>query len=451
MAAAGWNTAASAGFICAAVLGALFLGGLRFWKYSLIFAGAIFIGLWYCHAYLDWKTTHEKFPASSDSFTAVIADEPKISGNLSIFPAALQHPFSGTITVFASGTFRYGDLIETKGAIRPGQDFGEGPVVFPRTVMVFGAHRGFWLREWMLDVKAAIAAKFGEFLSPDGAALLGGMTFGGTNGMSKPLKDEMAASGTSYVASMYGYKIFVIAWAVEQALKHYVMRRKRFMAATACMLLFVAMAGASAMVLRAAIIAFLVLLSREIGRALSKRNALALVAAGMALFDPTIVVQVGFTLSFLSVAGLLYLEQPLRRFWGWEKKKSGILKWRESTLMAVAVLLAIIPAIVADSGKEFSLAIFLSNALIGIGMPFAIGFGYALAFAGFVSPYLGWMVAKLGSVVLWYDFMVIKIFSAFTVPLPFKFDSIAPFAVYYAAIGWFAYSFRDKEPAGGRA
>ncbi|MDE2018821.1 MAG: ComEC/Rec2 family competence protein [Patescibacteria group bacterium] len=446
-AALGWNLALDVGILSVGCLAALIISRrLRFSQFFLVFLVSVPMGAFYYHAYLHWKAAADRFPDPSAVFTAVISDEPKISGNSVYFSANLRPPFSGMLAVFASAsdTFHYGDLIEAKGPIQPGRMPGGRPAVFSKAVVVFGAHQGFWLREKMIAFKEAIEAEFREFLSVDAAALLGGMTFGGTSGMSKGFKDEMAASGTSYVASMYGAKIFYLAWAIEQSLKRRLMRRTRFFVAAAAVILFVAMAGASLVVVRAALIAFLGLLAKEIGRRLSKRNALAVIGAGMAIFDPTIIIQPVFTLSFLSVAGILYLDQPLRIFLGWRGKGGGFLKWRESVIIAAAVLLAIIPVLVAGSGQEFSLAIFPSNALIGISLPFAIGFGYSLAFAGFVLRYLGAAVAAVGSVILWYDFAIIKIFAAFTLPLPIGFNSIIPFVIYYAALAGFAYFYRER-------
>ena len=60
--------------------------------------------------------------------------------------------------------------------------------------------------------------------------------------------------------------------------------------------------------------ACLVMLAKETGSIFSKRNALALTAAGMAVFDPTVVAQAGFFFSFASVAGMALLTEPIRNF-----------------------------------------------------------------------------------------------------------------------------------------
>lgn len=443
----GWQMAWFAGFVFVAGFALLLAKRwVRFWRFALLFFAVVIFGAFYYHLYSHWDAARNTLPVGKlISFSAIVSDEPKSSDKFSYFPAVVQPPFSGEGMVFValSSDVHYGDLLALKGTVDAGENPGGGPVAFPKTVTLVAEHRGFWLREKMLDFKAAVLGKFQEFLSPDAAALLNGITLGGTDGMSADLKNEMSLSGTSYITSMYGFKIYVVAWAIEEALKRRLARRLRFLLVLISIVLFVAMAGAAAVVIRAAIMAFFIVLAKEIGRPLSKRNALAVIAAGMVFFSPTIIVQFGFTLSFLSVAGIVYLMPPLKKFFKWEKSGHGVLYWRESVLIALAVLLAIIPVIVADSGQEFSLAIFLSNALVGISMLFAISSGYALAFSGFISRYLGIIVAKFSGVILLYDFAVIKIFATFAVPLPLYFNSAASFAIYYAALGWFAYSYRD--------
>jgi predicted membrane metal-binding protein len=455
-----------AGLIVLLVKKSLRLQFRRLWKFALLFFATIIFGAFYYHFFLHWQAARENLPiGNSADFSAIVADEPKVSasGDYLYFPAATQSPYSGEVMVFmrlsaasADSSVRYGDLLQIKGQVLARRNPGDSVAAFPKTLTVLAEHRGFWLRAAMLDFKTAVLNKFREFLSPDAAALLGSVTFGGTDGTGAALKNEMALSGTSYVTSMYGYKMYVVAWAIEEALKRRLARHGRFALVALSIMLFTAMAGAAVVVIRAAIFALLALLAREVGRPLSKRNALAVVAAGMAAFDPTIVTQFSFVLSFLSVAGIMYLMGPLKKLLRWNRDKAGtaisagIFRWRESVLIAAAVLLAIIPVIVADSAAPFSLAIFASNALIGIATPIAVGFGYALALIGFLPGFLspashalGVIVAKFANLVLFYDFAIIKIFAAFTVPMPLYFNSLAAFVIYYGGLIWFVWEYRE--------
>jgi competence protein ComEC len=78
--------------------------------------------------------------------------------------------------------------------------------------------------------------------------------------------------------------------------------------------LYAALAGASASVVRSAIMGGVAIFAIRLGRRQSGLNSLAFVAAIMALFDPMILWDVGFQLSFMATLGLVLYAEPLA---GW--------------------------------------------------------------------------------------------------------------------------------------
>jgi competence protein ComEC len=184
------------------------------------------------------------------------------------------------------------------------------------------------------------------------------------------------------------------------------------------------------------------MLAKETGSVFSKRNALALTAAGMAVFDPTVARQAGFLFSFASVAGMACLMEPLRKFLRLGDGK-GIFRWKEAILLSVASLILIIPLISAIYGS-FSLTAVFANILIAPTIPLGMAMGAVLAVAGFVSQYIAFFVARAASVVLDYALWVIHFFAVRALPMPFSFSGAAPFVLYYAAVGLFAYAYREN-------
>lgn len=394
------------------------------------------------------KTANLPF-AKQVSFSAIVSDEPKTSAKFLILPAEAERPFVSSVAIFAQpgSLFHYGDEVRITGAIEPPKFAGDSPAIFPKSIELIAEHKGFWLREKLIDFKTAIFGKFNEVLPADMAALLGGEVLGGTDAMSPELKKEMSASGTSYIAAMYGYKIAMIIFAMEIFLGDWLARRARFFLALAAVVLFVMMAGGTVSAVRGGAMAMAALAAFLAGRIFHSRNALAFAAFGMVLWDPMVLVQASFQLSFLSIIGIAYLAPPLGNFL--EK----ILRWppdadflglREATVLAVASLLPIIP-VIANAFGDFSLTAFPSNILIWPGVFPAMVLGAALAVAGFLSSAAGFIVARLAEIVLQYQLIVIKIFSAFVVPLPFRFDSPIIMAFYYGALMLFIYRYADEK------
>jgi predicted membrane metal-binding protein len=119
--------------------------------------------------------------------------------------------------------------------------------------------------------------------------------------------------------------------------------------------------------------ACVVMLAGETGEIFSKRNALALTAAGMAICDPTIVAQAGFLFSFSSVAGMAFLRDPIRRFLRFDAGR-GMFGWKEAVVVSVASLVPIVPLVSAMFGS-FSLTAIFANVLVAGMIPLGMTAG----------------------------------------------------------------------------
>jgi ComEC/Rec2-related protein len=419
----------------------------RIFLYGAFFSCvAVILGAYYFHLFVNFRLATERLPsAATGSFQVVVLEEPLASEKYLSFPAGLQSPFSGTVTVFAplGSDVQYGDLLDIAGAILPPRSAGDPPAIFPKQISVLSRGHGFWIAEELLEFKETIFKKFGEVLPEDNAALLGGMTLGGTAGMSAALKNDMASSETLYVTSMYGYKIAVIILVIEGLFAGILPRRVRFCIAAVLAVLFVLMSGGNISAMRGGIMAYIVILAKERGAIFSKRNALAFTAAGMAAFDPTVVTQAGFLFSFVSVAGMAFLAEPVRNFLRLGKG-NGICGWKQAVLFSIASLLPIIPLVSAIYGS-FSLTAIFANIMIAPTIPLGMAAGAALAVTGFVSRYLAFFVAGAANIILGYALWVVRFFAAHAVPLPFQFADFMPFALYYAGLAIFAYLYKGNE------
>jgi len=416
----------------------------KFLYEALFSCAAVIVGVYYFYFFMNVRSAGIHWPdATSDPFRMIVSEEPVASGNYLSFTAQLQPPFSGTLDVFAppENNVRYGDMLAVTGKIEPPRSVGEPSAVFPKQVSVISHGNGSWLTEKLFEMKEAVNRRFGEFLPQDEAALQGGMMLGGTGGMSVALKNEMTVSETLYVTSMYGYKIAMTIAAVEMLLAGMVPRRVRFCIAAFMAALFVLTSGGNVSAVRGGVMAGVLILARETGSVFSRRNALALTAAGMAACDPTTVAQAGFLFSFASVLGMAFLVEPFRKFLRLGEGK-GIFAWKEAVLLSVASLAPIVPLVSAIYGS-FSLTAAFANILIAPTIPLGMATGVALTLASFISRYLAFFVASAANAMLGYALFVIHFFAVHTVPLPFSFSGVAPFLSYYAALGLFAYLYRE--------
>ena len=150
-------------------------------------------------------------------------------------------------------------------------------------------------------------------------------------------------------------------------------------------------AGASASVIRAALMGGLVLLAREGGRPARAASALALACAGLLLADPGMVTDVGLQLSLAATAGLLALGGPaeaaVRRH-----APNATPGWLVETLgVSLAAQLATLPLVLFHFGR-LSLISPLANVLMAPLVPLAM---LGAALGALSGPLVGLPVVDL--------------------------------------------------------
>ncbi len=439
----GWHFLA---FFLAALLGGVgtILWRRQLWKECILFLCAALVGALYYHFYFHLQALETNLPTGQEaSLQVVISDEPQPTEKYLIITTDAAPPFWGTLKILAppGSNFQYGELLQVSGAISPPDTEGGDSIVFsPKSITVLAEHRGFWLREWMINLKLAILQKFREVLPEDQAALLGGIAFGSKVSFKQELKNAMALSGTTHLVAVSGYNITIVIVAAGDLFKRFASRRATFFAAVIALVLFMFMVGAQASAVRAAIMGFLALIAREIGEQFSMRNAIVFTAAFMALLDPSVLTgNISFILSFLSLAGIVYLGPPLQKLLRYSGE-SGLFDWKESAITTMSAQLAVMPALINSFGRFSCMAIF-ANILVLSTVPLTMFLGALLALFGFVSHYLAFFAGKLVGLFLAYQLFVIRLFAALAVPLPLPLNSAAAIALYYVILLIFIFSY----------
>lgn len=405
---------------------------------------ALCVGALYYHFYLEWDAASMHLPFGKEtSFSATVSSEPTESGKYETFYASPWHSHEVMILAPPDSGYTYGDLIEVRGIIGKPDSPGEDPFVASPRITLIAHDRGFWLPEWLINFKLGVIHAFGNFLPQDQAALLDGITLGGATSMSVVLRNEMALSGTSYVLSMYGYKIAAISTLTGIILKHLFSRRITFVICLTLIAFFVLMTGIVASAVRAGIMAVMALTAKEIGRPFHMRNALAFTAAIMLAFNPMLLMgDIGFQLSFLSIMGIAYLSDPIKRLWRYADP--GFLSWREGMATTLAVLAPMVP-LIANADGSFPVTAIPSNVGMFLATPYTVLFGFILMVASVVSSSAAFFVARIGEVILQYQIIVIKIFSVVVISLPISFHIPIVLLLYYAGLGMVMFYYDDEE------
>lgn len=373
-------------------------------------------------------------------FSGVVIDYPE-RGNQQKLAIELQSPLSGRILAKLKPypSFNYSDFIQFEGAIkRPfSSDYADylakdgifGVVDFPKTELIVENKSVSWLTKIkfnLFKLKEKIVLSFQKVLAPEKAAFLAGITLGERAEFSKEFKEKMSKSGTTHLVALSGHNITVIGIAISAFFGWFLSRRWAFWMSIAAIVGFVLMTGAEASVVRAAIMGGIALLGKEIGRVHSMRNAVAVAAFLMILFNPKILrFDLGFQLSFLALLGIVYLSPAIQKFFKM-KKERGFFGWRENFLTTTSAQLAVAPLLLINF-HQFSITSLLANVLILEAVPLTMFLGFLIGAVSFLfmplAMVLGWFIGLFLS----YELAIIDIFSKFSL-------SIAEIGIFGAVI-----------------
>ena len=157
----------------------------------------------------------------------------------------------------------------------------------------------------------AVAQVYRIFPEPE-ASLLSGILLGDDNGMPADIQQAYKNTGTAHIIAISGFNIAIIAGLFVALFSRLMGRRKGAVAAIIGIIIYTVLVGASASVVRAAIMGGLAIFARQVGRRQNGLNTLSFTAAVMAVVNPHTLWDVGFQLSFAATLGLILYAQPLQ-------------------------------------------------------------------------------------------------------------------------------------------
>ncbi len=211
------------------------------------------------------------------------------------------------------------------------------------------------------------------------AAFVDGTLFGTRSALPESVNNEFRRTGVSHIVAVSGYNMTIIAAAVVALLILIVPRRGALLGAILCMVIFTYITGASASVVRAAIMGIVVLSAQFLGRLPRSSTAVALAAAIMVAYNPLIIrYDIGFQLSFLSTLGILYIHPLLETHLRWLPAWYSL---RETISMTFAAQIMVVPLLMFYFGS-LSLVSLPVNIIILPLIPIIMFFGFMTGVAG---------------------------------------------------------------------
>lgn len=319
---------------------------------------------------------------------------------------------------------KYGDRISIYGRVKEpvsNGDFdyksyllmrGITTVSYFPEVKVIGADGGNFILSALYSLRRSFNERIGVLYNEPHASLLSGLLLGTRKSMSQSLVDSFNRTGTTHIVAISGYNITIIAVIfLSSLLALGLARPKAFYFAVAGIILFTLFTGASASVIRAAIMGILILIAQKFGRLSSATNALFFAAAVMLLINPMVVrFDAGFQLSFLSTMGLIYIVPWLEKKFVWLTNK---FELRTMVAATLAAQIAVLPVLIYNFG-QMSVIAPLANILVLPFIPLAMLLGFLSTALSFLWLPLGRVIGMFGWVVLDYEIKIITFLSNFS-------------------------------------
>ena len=292
-----------------------------------------------------------------------INDWPKLKSNRTEIPLDLDSIFTdqaiatyGKILIKLSDTstvIQRGDKLEFYGTIYPvrqfenstGFDYGRylqikglfGIVYLPTLLNVrIEKSSRFDLFNLVHNIRKSIRDSFYRNLSPPSASLASGFLIGETRNISSDVYRYFRDSGTLHLLTVSGSNVALVILFFIIILKPFsVSRNQRSIILIIVIFLFIFVSYSEPSVIRAGLMATIIILAGIIQRKYDINNIIALTALLILLIEPTQFFEVGFQLSFVTAWGII-LAVPI-----YEDiiKRYRLVRWRKYLFMIFAVSL----------------------------------------------------------------------------------------------------------------
>lgn len=407
----------------------------------------ILIGLMIGLAYYNFYDIHQNTIKLSYSQESII--EGQVVGHPNFSGARAQYVLrvSGTkiqLTTSRYPEYHYGDILRFKGGIQKSSDylFHQGVVGQTQgeeSVEKIGNHGNAAIR-MIYNIRDKFEQSLNKSLNEPFASFAAGLVLGSKRNIPDSLMTDFNRTGTTHIVAVSGYNLTIVMVWIALFLGIF-SRGLKFWGSLVIITAFVIMTGAPASVVRAGILAGLVLLGHFEGRRINMTILLLVVATLMLFLNPyALKFDIGFQLSFLSFAGLVYLG-PLISKLRLIKSFPDFIKMTFSETMAAQLM--VLPILIYYFGRV-SIVSPIVNILILWLIPVTMALIFLIGVSGLVWISLGQILGYLGWLLLKYIIIVVETFSKISwASWQIKTESWWWLIIFYCVLGLIIYQYRN--------
>lgn len=358
------------------------------------------------------------FPDQRDTYTALTVNVSHISLKEESQNTPTERVLSrpGKVLVRASPfeDWRYGDYVSVAGQLElPPQDEAfsyraylirkEIFAYLPRAeVTLLERQAGKQILQIIYEFRQQCLSVLLKIFPEPQASLLAGILLGIESGIPSKVRQAFVDSGTMHIVAISGFNITLLTGFFMAIFARALGRWRGAMLSVVLIGVYTILVGASASVVRAALMGILTLFAAQIGRRQSGINSLGLVAALMALFEPDILWDVSFQLSFAATLGLILYASPLNewavrrlaRFTSPERAEQLGNMSGEWVLFTLAAQVTTLPILLYHFRRLSLIALLVNPLILPVQPAVMMGGGITMLLA-LINPTLGQLCAYL--------------------------------------------------------
>ena len=373
----------------------------------------------------------------------IVIDEPDIREN---YTRLIIEAENSKILIYSYHypEFIYGDEIKIKGELRKPKNLSLDfnwedylakddiyyEMFYPKIEKI-SEGKGNFIKQYLFSFKHKYLDALGAVIPEPHSAFMGGLTVGAKQSMPKNLQEDFRSTGVIHIIVLSGYNITLVADTIMRILS-FLPRMFSIGLGVLGIVLFALMTGATATVVRASLMAMLVILARATGRIYEITWALFLTGFFMVLHNPKIFrFDTGFQLSFLATLSLIILAPHIEKRLKFIPKK---FKFREIASATISTQIFVLPLLLYKMGL-FSVVALSVNLLILIFVPITMILGFITGGLGMISTLISIPFGWASYLFLQYELFVVDIFAK----LPFASFNIENFPFWVMAIVYILY------------
>jgi len=269
-----------------------------------------------------------------------------------------------------------------------------------------------------------------------------GLLLGVKSSLGEDIEEDFRRTGIIHIVVLSGYNVMLVVAFILFCFSFFMSLRWRLVAGIVAIVAFALIVGLSATVVRASIMACIVLYAQAFGKQYDVLRALFFAGFMMILINPFILLfDIGFQLSFMATLGLILI---VPKFETSLLENKHVIQARDFMMATIATQIAVLPLLLYHIG-EISLLAVIVNVLVLPMVPFAMLLTFLAGVIGFFSLTLASLVGFLASLTLTYILYVAELFGN----MPFAAVAVPAFSpwlmlVMYTLLGFGFYYWRMK-------